>query len=63
MKPTHPAGPLATLRATSDLTGIPRERIEAAIASGKLRTERIKGERYIDIDQAELVAGGEPCRD
>ena len=64
MKPTHAPGPLARLRAASDLTGIPRERLESLIRSGAIRTERIKGETFIDIDEAERVEmGGEPCRD
>lgn len=63
MRPTHAPGPLASLHAAADLTGIPRERLESLIASGKLRSERIKGETFIDIDEAERVAGGEPCRD
>ena len=62
MKPTQPPGPLATLRAASDLTGSPRERLESLIRSGALRTERIKGETFVDIDEAERVAGGEPCQ-
>ena len=64
MNPTPPAGPLARLRAASDLTGIPRERLEALIASGKLRSVRIKGETFVDIDEAERVAmGGASCQD
>ena len=60
----HTPGPLATLRAASDLTGIPRERLESLIASGKIRTERINGKTFVDIDEAERVEmGGEPCRD
>ena len=64
MKPSPPHGPLARLRAASDLTGIPLERLEALIASGKLRSARIMGQTFIDIDEAERVAiGGESCRD
>ena len=51
-------GTLATIRATSNLTGIPLTCLEDLIRSGALRSERIKGETFVDIDEAERVARG-----
>ena len=55
MKPSPCRGTLATLRTAADLTGISLTRLEELIRCNTLRCERIKGDTYVDIDEAERV--------
>jgi hypothetical protein len=57
MTPRHtPAGPLASARAAADLTGMPRPELDDLIRRGAVRTERIGGKLYVDLDDAERAA-------
>lgn len=62
---TPPRGPRVSLRVAADLIGLPRTELDALVGRGIIRTERIRGKLFIDLDDAERTAnelkgGGAP---
>jgi hypothetical protein len=49
-------GPLASLRAAADLTGIDPRELDALVRIGAVRSERIKGRLFVSLDDAARVA-------
>ncbi len=48
--PSHPPGPLASPVAASDIAGISLDAVHALIRDGSVRSERIKGSLFVDLD-------------
>ena len=64
-RPGLPPGPRVSTRVAIDLTGIDPRDLENLIRSGAVRTERIGGKLFIDLEDTERAAeeragGGRP---
>lgn len=57
-RPTRPPGPRVSPRAAAFLIGIPQPELDDLIRRGVIRTERIGGNVFLDLDDAERPARG-----
>jgi hypothetical protein len=55
-KQPFPSGPLASARAAADLCGIDPAELDTVVRTGAVRSERIKGRLFINLDDAERAA-------
>ncbi len=53
---TPPRGPRVSARVAADLIGITGPALDALIDRGVVRTERIGGKTFVDLDDAERAA-------
>jgi len=53
---TPPRGPRVSACAAADLTGLTQTVLDSLIDRGLIRTERIGGKTFVDLDDAERAA-------
>lgn len=55
----RPAGTRVSIRVAVDLCRLPEVRIQQWIASGRVRTERIRGVPYVDLADIDAAVAAE----
>jgi hypothetical protein len=55
-EPALPSGPLVSPKVAADLAGIDPGELDALVRTGAVRSERIKGRLFVNLDDAARVA-------